>query len=1354
MTNTYLTLDSTENYELQKLLKRSLSQQKNNKVLAGLLQRLQAFPAAPAPAEHSNEGRSKPYDRPGRPRSKAGGGGGRGGRAGRREGKGKGKDGASMDEIVLPDGGGGGSPGGGQQGGNSADWVCNRGTVNFNAAWQQVNAAAAVHSDSGPFLARLASFMRSEACSGSNNVVAQPTGESLKCLVQRVQQSQAQSVKTSFILLVDQLRLFALVQSLGSIAGIYEKEVAKWENPPSKRTFYDWVEEGSKVAVLAAGGTMYLIVMVCLAGMKNAISAMSGDVAHAMANTLRAPDLKDPVGSLVCSTIVPTLSALRYVAPFNMSALFPTIYLVKKSLPLEVDAGDLAASDRVMDSFWFSHFSLVKRNPEAWKQLLLIPHKSFRDAPSLSRALISREELFLPTPEASESPTPLPMPLPTLAPLPSPCFDAEHPSHQNCGVTRKNTTSWTECQRLLAGHSLNHPPASFATFQEQLRSFYDGGIKKSEDRYLLIPCDDLPSEAICFEGLDGKLQALLCTSMPQSMRDSLTNSIRAALGRHDILRQRGPQDEPLFEVLHFSWYNRYSTKIYRAILTPVTSIPPYQGGLVFLRPTTSSSLRGQSLSDVLEWVESKIQELVGRDIEIQVECCGSLPLNSRVPLFPFTGLVFNFNVSTKGHRDVRDLGFCIVIPFGDYKGGHFCLKEPGWVFDLRPGDFLLFNSSGITHFNLLYEGICGSIVGHTDKEFLNWLSNFNGWKDNAYLVVRHTAGVGDEEVMDDTGGVILAAQQSMVFHTLSGRVLGDNTGPKRLPLISTKQYAYKMLPRTRRTVILEDEDDVVDQDTPSSPLPAKKQGSKSSTKGKAPGKAVVYHSPSPSVSTTSKSTASKARTSRASSKGSKASGGVSKASMQGKEDGDDITGGEASILANLASLVPGLSDYIHISSNGEKISKAVKAALKKSKTASDVAKHAEVRKRASDMLDKEADAHRNKRQHNDDLPLDQDEEELARMFGGGSVTKTKALGRGDDTDSSEMESSDEKGGNEEDNQAEEEEGDGVEEGQGHELDTIEAPEFIIEELGRVQAKRTREKKATVTLGALPAGPMWDLADLGNKILRTLICSEDPFPFDRKKLTRKALSEAAAASNETRNIWKKLCADMKLSDQKVHVEDYAWKGAATVRGQVKDKAAGNMGAYHIPGGLQGKALKQRIEWLTAEKQFRFAFGDLDIVEQSVNLQKPLGNPALEAVIQSQWFYSSKADGSRYPGCFRNIPHPLWALAMTAIEAALSDWKTGSYIREKFSEELWCKRYKSNLNHVKRLHKKAPGWLENFSRTVYLRICQQGNVSIDEEDEEDAADAGIDFEALEAIAMQVSTNTSEHSGASATTSSATL
>lgn len=102
---------------------------------------------------------------------------------------------------------------------------------------------------------------------------------------------------------------------------------------------------------------------------------------------------------------------------------------------------------------------------------------------------------------------------------------------------------------------------------------------------------------------------------------------------------------------------------------------------------------------------------------------------------PFVGLVLNFNIASRAHRDAKDQAICLVLPVGDFIGGDLCLVEPGIVLPLRHGDFGVFPSCDVTHFNLHYSGRRSSIVLQTDREMAKWTAEGrNGWATNAFFL--------------------------------------------------------------------------------------------------------------------------------------------------------------------------------------------------------------------------------------------------------------------------------------------------------------------------------------------------------------------------------------------------------------------------------------------------------------------------------------------------------------------------------------------------------------------------------------------------------------------------------------------
>jgi hypothetical protein len=157
-----------------------------------------------------------------------------------------------------------------------------------------------------------------------------------------------------------------------------------------------------------------------------------------------------------------------------------------------------------------------------------------------------------------------------------------------------------------------------------------------------------------------------------------------------------------------------------------TQRTPYVSSTARDDPETYEALQ-LALKDVCAYVSAVIKKHLP---EIHSELsvfCDILPLNVRPTTYPFPGLVINLQVSTEGHLDGGDDIICAVIPFGEFENGDLVLLEAGLIVDIREGDFFIFPSFDLTHFNLFFKGVRGSIVMHSDKDGLRWKENRNGW---------------------------------------------------------------------------------------------------------------------------------------------------------------------------------------------------------------------------------------------------------------------------------------------------------------------------------------------------------------------------------------------------------------------------------------------------------------------------------------------------------------------------------------------------------------------------------------------------------------------------------------------------
>ena len=135
-----------------------------------------------------------------------------------------------------------------------------------------------------------------------------------------------------------------------------------------------------------------------------------------------------------------------------------------------------------------------------------------------------------------------------------------------------------------------------------------------------------------------------------------------------------------------------------------------------------------ALNDVCDVVSSIIKKHLPHVHDILSIFCDILPLNGRPCTYPFPGCVINLQVATQGHIDIGDDTICVVIPFGEFEGGELVLHEAGLIIDMKEGDILIFPSYRLTHYNMHFKGIRGSVVMHSDKEGKKWVKDRNGWR--------------------------------------------------------------------------------------------------------------------------------------------------------------------------------------------------------------------------------------------------------------------------------------------------------------------------------------------------------------------------------------------------------------------------------------------------------------------------------------------------------------------------------------------------------------------------------------------------------------------------------------------------
>ncbi|KIM64082.1 hypothetical protein SCLCIDRAFT_115812 [Scleroderma citrinum Foug A] len=73
----------------------------------------------------------------------------------------------------------------------------------------------------------------------------------------------------------------------------YHQEIKHLPGAPALSTFQDWLSFGAKFSCIAAGGTIYCLLILCGLDLKSAVGKVHGRVPSDVAGMLRRPSLAD-----------------------------------------------------------------------------------------------------------------------------------------------------------------------------------------------------------------------------------------------------------------------------------------------------------------------------------------------------------------------------------------------------------------------------------------------------------------------------------------------------------------------------------------------------------------------------------------------------------------------------------------------------------------------------------------------------------------------------------------------------------------------------------------------------------------------------------------------------------------------------------------------------------------------------------------------------------------------------------------------------------------------------------------------------------------------------------------------------
>ncbi|THH21608.1 hypothetical protein EUX98_g8337 [Antrodiella citrinella] len=271
-------------------------------------------------------------------------------------------------------------------------------------------------------------------------------------------------------------------------------------------------------------------------------------------------------------------------------------------------------------------------------------------------------------------------------------------------------------------------PTDLEDLAQKLKTHFDENGMKQPKKYIRIHPELYAGKELMILDQDDKLIALIDGSISTHITRNLAARLKAALAcslkPEDEVRHRDSKkdEDRAFVALHFEIYARYCYKgdnfpvdVSPFLLVdeqnnplPHTTLQPYESTDMVNRHQAFEELRA-AWQMLFDHVRDKLYQHLPDEFEEVVAYANSLPHWTAPAAYPFSGFVVNLNVMTRSHRDTKDTSICLVLVLGEPEGGDLCLVEPGLTVKLREGDFIVFPSGKITHFNLHYVGVAKSV---------------------------------------------------------------------------------------------------------------------------------------------------------------------------------------------------------------------------------------------------------------------------------------------------------------------------------------------------------------------------------------------------------------------------------------------------------------------------------------------------------------------------------------------------------------------------------------------------------------------------------------------------------------------
>ncbi|KAK1229294.1 hypothetical protein PQX77_007652 [Marasmius sp. AFHP31] len=600
------------------------------------------------------------------------------------------------------------------------------------------------------------------------NTPSPGTGSQLAALVSRVRKGETAEQALGFFNILALCDLRVRVENL-MMTGLNKKEVyeiyaasTKAENRAAYKTFMKWIGQGTVFSELAQAGSIYLLFVIAAAkGKRRFGSLISRDIA-VLCHAFLRPNECGSLGEVVKQVFIPALCTVRRAIPIAvMSSLCPALRNRLSLHDAVIDCNNLCQSDLYFAPQKHNTWAPAERDWDVWS--VFQPDHGENDVPLPlpQNALISDGFSLRPLfPIHSELPLSQML---TAHNEPAATEAATETADQVIVINTNFNGSDTRNKKLPCGRSLEarkawtgarrkhiaercFRPSTMEEFAEKVTGNLKYGFRKDTDAYVYYDRKVLGDHLIDIRDKDGVAIALLGGALSDDLTDGMLDAIQCLFPE---LQETDSAADPnvKYDCSHLCIWNRFSTEGKGA---PTDADPHKLRKEDTTRPADVDQFlprfscemydqekRSQRLMDamesIVEHLSTKLKERFPDEYSKLESFTNALPHHNVSPSHPFAGVTMNLNVATIAHMDPMDWLLCLVLALHDCTGGELVLDELGIVTRFYPGDFAIFSSMGITHYNLDFKGRRVSFAFSTDVAAKKWVEDNNGWRGNAYM---------------------------------------------------------------------------------------------------------------------------------------------------------------------------------------------------------------------------------------------------------------------------------------------------------------------------------------------------------------------------------------------------------------------------------------------------------------------------------------------------------------------------------------------------------------------------------------------------------------------------------------------